>query len=212
MAHHKASAIVNAPVDRVFRMWSHFNDYPKFLSHVKEVTYYDEDRSHWVADIVGHHEWDAVRGHWIDKRQIGWRSVDGLQNSGLIAFEPHGDNNTTITISVSYDPPAGFLGDVAEVLGAGNRFETALQEDLNRFATTIAQADPGSLDPMSPDYIFRGDSAALQDPTNAEQSQAQLDENSRRVNSTYVMSSTTAEDAGGLDADDKPAPPESPLP
>ncbi|HCF87591.1 MAG TPA: cyclase, partial [Ktedonobacter sp.] len=59
MAEHRASVTVNAPVHQVYGLFTHFNDFPKFMSFVKEVTYYDEQRSHWVAEIAGRHEWDA---------------------------------------------------------------------------------------------------------------------------------------------------------
>jgi len=49
MAEHRASVTVNAPVHQVYGLFTHFNDFPKFMSFVKEVTYYDEQRSHWVG-------------------------------------------------------------------------------------------------------------------------------------------------------------------
>ncbi len=62
---HHASVMVNAPIHQVYGLFSHFNDFPKFMSFVKEVTYYDDQRSHWVAEVVGRHEWDAVNQDWI---------------------------------------------------------------------------------------------------------------------------------------------------
>ena len=53
MSEHHASVTVNAPVHQVYSLFSHFNDFPKFMSFVKEVTYYDNQRSHWVAEVVG---------------------------------------------------------------------------------------------------------------------------------------------------------------
>ena len=86
MAQHSASVIVNAPVDQVYTLFTHFNDFPKFMSYVTEVTYYDNQRSHWVVNVLGKHAWDAVNENWIENSQIGWRSVDGLENSGLVTF------------------------------------------------------------------------------------------------------------------------------
>ena len=205
MAAHTASVTVNAPTEEVYRMWSHFNDYPKFMSHIKEVTYYDENRSHWVADIVGHHEWDAINDSWIEQRQIGWRSIDGLENSGTVTFEPHGEGNTLVTVTVEYTPPAGFIGELGEVLGAGKRFETALQEDLNLFATMISQAPTGSLDPMSSDYLFHAGSAAARGKSTQEQD--------RSVAAPWqagIMLSKDLEHAGApVTTEAAPPPPES---
>lgn len=169
MAQHSASVTVNAPVDQVYTLFTHFNDYPKFMSYIKEVTYYDDQRSHWVADVVGHHEWDAVNENWIQNQQIGWRSTDGLANSGTVIFQPQGANNTVVSVTINYDPPAGFLGDIGESLGVGKKFETSLQHDLNNFATMVAQAPAGALDPMSSNYLFHADSAAAKGQTTMEQ-------------------------------------------
>jgi ribosome-associated toxin RatA of RatAB toxin-antitoxin module len=160
MAEHTASVTVNAPADQVFQLFSHFNDFPKFMSHVKEVTYYDDQRSHWVAEVVGRHEWDAVNENWIDGRQIGWRSTDGLENWGRVTFEPQGANQTRVHVVINYNPPAGVLGDIGEILGAGKRFEKKLQEDLNNFAAMVAAAPTGALDPTSSHYLFHEASAA----------------------------------------------------
>src|ERR1700736_1568173 len=122
MAEHSAAVMVNAPVHQVYQLYTHFNDYPKFMTFVKEVTYLDDQRSHWVVDVVGKHEWDAVNDDWIPDRQIGWRSVDGVNNSGRGRFEPIGTQLTRLTVDVIYEPPQGILGQLGEVLGAGGQF------------------------------------------------------------------------------------------
>src|SRR5579875_3437261 len=96
MSEQKATVTVNAPVHQVYELFSHFNDFPKFMSYVKEVTYKDDQTSHWVANVVGDHAWDAVNERWIPDRQIGWRSTDGLVNSGLVTFEAVGDTQTQV--------------------------------------------------------------------------------------------------------------------
>jgi uncharacterized membrane protein len=169
MAQHSASAIVNAPVHQVYQLFSHFNDFPKFMSYIQEVTYYDDRRSHWVVDFLGRHEWDAVNENWIENRQIGWRSTDGLENSGTVRFSPAGDNSTRIDATIQYNPPAGWAGDVGEALGAGKKFEHTLQRDLDNFAEMVAQAPRGALDPNSSSYVFQEDSAASKGKTTSAQ-------------------------------------------
>lgn len=165
MSEHNASVTVNAPVHQVYQLFSHFNDYPKFMSHIKEVTYYDDQRSHWVADVVGKHEWDAVNEGWVEDQQIGWRSTEGLKNSGAVRFSPTGSNQTRLVVTINYDPPAGVLGAIGEALGAGKSLEAALQRDLDNFAAMVAGAPPGALDPESSDYLFHKDSAAAKGKT-----------------------------------------------
>jgi uncharacterized membrane protein len=73
MSEQRASVVVNAPVEQVYALFSHFNDFPKFMRFVKEVTYDDDTHSHWVVDIAGRQEWDAENTDWVPNRQIGWK-------------------------------------------------------------------------------------------------------------------------------------------
>lgn len=173
-AEHHASVTVNAPVHQVYTLFTHFNDFPKFMSFVKEVTYYDDQRSHWVAEVIGRHEWDAVNDGWIPDRQIGWRSTSRLENFGRVTFEPMGPNQTKIDVYINYNPPAGMLGDIGEKLGTGNRFEQALQKDLTNFARMVDEAPPGALDPMSSNYLFHKESAAARETTTSRQDETML--------------------------------------
>lgn len=142
MARHSASVIVRAPAEQVYQMFTNFEDFPRHLTYVKEVTYYDNARSHWAADIVGHHEWDAINTDWIEGKQLGWRSTDGFENAGRVTFDDLGGGCTRVTVTIAYNPPAGVLGDAAEALGAGTAFEEALQRDLDNFARMVEQG-PG---------------------------------------------------------------------
>jgi ribosome-associated toxin RatA of RatAB toxin-antitoxin module len=171
MAEHHAAVTVNAPVHQVYALFTHFNDFPKFMSFVKEVTYYDNQNSHWVADVVGRHEWDAVNENWVEDRQIGWHSTRGLENVGKVTFEPIGPTQTRVDTFIAYNPPGGILGSVGESLGAGKRFEDALQRDLDNFAHMVEQAPPGSLDPNASNYLFHSESAAATGTTTEHQDQ-----------------------------------------
>ncbi len=121
MAEHHASVAVNAPVHQVYTLFTHFNDFPKFMSFVREVTYYDDQRSHWVAEILGRHEWDAVNENWIEDRQIGWRSTNGLENSGKVTFLATGPVQTLVDVFIHYSPPGGILGEIGERLGGDSQ-------------------------------------------------------------------------------------------
>ncbi len=166
---HHASVTVNAPVHQVYALFTHFNDFPKFMSFVKEVTYYDQQRSHWVAEVAGRHEWDAVNQDWMEDRQIGWRSTKGLENTGKVMFQPEGPDRTRIDVYIDYNPPAGVLGDVGEKAGAGSRFDSVLQHDLDNFARMVDQAPQGALDPTSSNYLFHAGSAAAKGTTTRRQ-------------------------------------------
>src|SRR5690348_6574438 len=154
MSEHHASVTIKAPVHQVYTLFSHFNDFPKFMSFVKEVTYYNDQRSHWVVQVAGQQQWDAVNEDWIPDQQIGWRSTSGLQNTGKIKFQALGANRTMVDVYLNYEPPAGILGKAADVLGVESHFEEILQKDLDNFEHMVEQAPPGALDPMQSHYLF----------------------------------------------------------
>ncbi len=170
-ASHHASVAVNAPVHQVYTLFTHFNDFPKFMSFVKEVTYRDDQNSHWVADVVGRQEWDAVNENWITDQQIGWRSTSGVENFGKVTFQPINADQTKVDVFINYNPPAGVLGDIGENLGVGSRFEKALQNDLEHFSRMVDEAPAGALDPNSSNYLFHGDSAAAKGTTTGRQNE-----------------------------------------
>lgn len=144
MARHTASIVVHAPVHDVFQMWTKFHEYPLYMSHVRSVSYIDNERTRWVVNVVGRHEWAARNDNWIPDRQVGWRSIDGLENSGLVEFSSKPNGDTEVNVIIEYTPPAGMLGRVTEVLGAGKQFERQLRHDLERFAE---QLETKSVDP-----------------------------------------------------------------
>lgn len=168
MVEHRAEVVIPAPPEQVFTLWSHLTDFPKYMHFVEEVLPLGDDRTHWVADIVGRHEWVAVPEGCIAGRQIGWRSVSGLKNSGRVTFEAVAPGQTRLTVRLAYEPPLGPAGEVGEALGAGTAFEHALQHDLENFATMVAATPPGATDPRASTYLYNPDSAVAEGKTRAQ--------------------------------------------
>lgn len=159
MVEHSASIMVKAPLHQVYALFTHFNDFPKFMSFVKEVTYYDNQRSHWVVKAFNEYEWDAVNENWKLDEQIGWRSTRGLNNSGVVKFHALGPERTSVNVYIRYSMPSGSLGPVSERLGINAYFDSILQKDLKNFARMVEEAPPGALDPMSSHYLFHDECA-----------------------------------------------------
>jgi len=193
---HHASVTVNAPVEQVYALFTHFNDFPKFMSFVKEVTYYNDQKSHWVAEAAGKHEWDAVNENWTPNKQVGWRSTWGFDNFGKVTFEPVGSNQTKVDVFISYNPPAGVIGDIGEKMGAGSRFDQVLQNDLNNFAAMVEQAPAGALDPTSSNYLFHAESAAAKGTTTERQNETMYNDRNLSRKAT-VERPVTDEDITG---------------
>jgi uncharacterized membrane protein len=162
---HWAEVVVNAPRAQVYLMWEHLEDFPQYMHFVQQVLPLGEHRTHWVAHVVGRHEWDALDEDWIEGRQIGWRSYAGLRNSGRVTFDDAGPGQTRVRVRISYEPPLGVVGDVGESLGAGKTFDHALQRDLDNFAKMVAAAPVGASDPHLSRYLYNPQSAVAEGKT-----------------------------------------------
>jgi len=209
MAEHHAVVVVNAPVHQVYSLFCHFNDFPKFMRFVKEVTYYDDQRSHWVADVAGSHEWDAVNEAWIPDQQIGWRSFNGLQNYGRVNFRPIAQSQTMVDVTIDYDPPAGILGDMGERMGIGRHFEEALQEDLNNFARMVDLSPVNAQDPNWSRYLFHPESAAARGTTTPQQNETMGDVSAAAEYYQGYAANPDQSNAGGMARGSEFVPPDA---
>jgi uncharacterized membrane protein len=133
---------VDAPVEQVWDVWSRFENFPRFMTHLCEVQRLDEDRSHWVA--VGPAgvpvEWDAVVTEWVPQQFLGWSSVEGseIETSGQVRFRPTPSGQTQLDVRLAYTPQAGAAGHaVASLLGADPK--RAMDEDLVRFKSLLEE-------------------------------------------------------------------------
>jgi hypothetical protein len=169
MTEHYASVTVRAPVHQVYELFTHFDDFPKFMRFVKEVTYLDELRTHWVVHVLRDYSWIALNEDWLPDRQVGWRSISGLKNTGKVKFRPLGPERTMVDVYINYVPPTGPLGAVVDVLSVGEYFTSVLHEDLHHFARMVEEAPAGALDPMSSNYLFHASSAVTSGSITARQ-------------------------------------------
>ncbi|HEU4524769.1 MAG TPA: SRPBCC family protein [Gemmatimonadales bacterium] len=131
---------VDAPINRVWELWSDIERWPRFMSHVKEVRRTGDGRSHWVAagPAGTSVEWEAVTTQWIPEEVIAWKSVEGstVEHSGRVLFRRDDRGGTLIEVRMSYNPPAGAVGHtVASLFGADP--ESAMEEDLQRLKSLL---------------------------------------------------------------------------
>lgn len=130
---------IDAPVGQVFAFWSNYENFPLFMSHVREVEDLGGGRSHWSVSGPGGVpiEWDAVLTQQTAGEVIAWRSEAGsmLDNTGIIRFSPD-RGGTRVDLRVCYHPPVGAAGQaVAELLGSDPRAK--LNEDLGRMKSLL---------------------------------------------------------------------------
>jgi uncharacterized membrane protein len=70
---------VQAPVEDVFRYWSNFENFSRFMQNVEEVRMTGPDTSHWrVRGPLGMSvEFDARTTEMDPSRGIGWNTTEG---------------------------------------------------------------------------------------------------------------------------------------
>jgi len=125
---------VDAPVQTVYNQWTQFEEFPRFMSNVKEVRQLDDKRLHWRADIAGKEkEWDAEIFRQEQDTVIAWRSTSGAHNAGEVRFDKGSGGKTRVTLELAYDPQ-GVVENVGDALG----FVSAqVKGDLERFKSFI---------------------------------------------------------------------------
>jgi uncharacterized membrane protein len=130
---------IEAPLDQVYAFWSNYENFPLFMSHVREVEDLGDGRSHWSVSGPGGVpiEWNATLIQQTPNEVIAWRSEAGsmLENAGIIRFVSSG-TGTRVDLRFCYHPPAGGAGQaVAELLGSDPRGK--LNEDLGRMKALL---------------------------------------------------------------------------
>jgi uncharacterized membrane protein len=131
---------VAAPVEEVYRFWTDFENFPRFMANVREVRRTGEGTSHWVVEGPAGVpvEWDAVMTRQVPNELLAWKSVAGasVENAGLVRFDPNDDGSARVQVRLSYNPPAGAVGHaVAALFGSDPKRE--MDEDLLRMKSLI---------------------------------------------------------------------------
>ena len=124
---------IAAPIEEVFDFWSDFENFPKFISEVKDVRAFSDVRSRWTirGPMGSPVSWDAETTKFIRNELIAWRSAPAevVRHAGQVKFFPSEKQGTKIELDFTYNPPAGWLGhEIARIFGgdAKGRIESSL--------------------------------------------------------------------------------------
>ncbi len=135
---------IAAPPETVYDVWSHYENFPHFMSHVIEVRDLGGDRSHWVVQGPAGSEvtFESVLTAAERPSRLAWHSQPGaeVETEGLVVLEPSGAG-TRATVRMSWRPPAGSAGKALAML-TGVDPESALEDDLRRMKQFIERGLP----------------------------------------------------------------------
>ena len=128
------SIVVNVPVSTAYNQWTQFQDFPQFMGGIKSVTQLSDDRLEWVAEIAGvRRQWEAKILEQIPDRRIAWAATEGATNVGAVSFEDVGGGQTSVRLSLEYEPE-GLVEKVGDRLNVVAR---QVEGDLDRFKAFI---------------------------------------------------------------------------
>ena len=133
MAHVSESIEVNCPVSQVYNQWTQFEEFPRFMGAIEQVSQKDETHLHWKAKIAGQTaEWDAEITEQVPDQVIAWRATSGAPNTGRVQFHGH-DEHTHVSLELEVEPQ-GAAQQAGDMLGV---LKQQVRSDLTRFKELI---------------------------------------------------------------------------
>jgi uncharacterized membrane protein len=129
---------VDSPVHRVYKQWTRFEDFPRFMQGVKRVILLDDQRLQWETEFSGAtKEWFATITDLTPDQRIAWESEDGEYVAGIVTFEPIGTSRTRLNLKLFYDSKGSRRAEEKFLSSVGDRVE----RDLESFRKFIEEQD-----------------------------------------------------------------------
>src|SRR5204862_4131910 len=125
---------VAAPIDVVYDQFTQFEDWPKFMHRAERVEQNDEAHVTFHEKVWGiNRQWEAEIVEQRPDERIVWKSVSGLQHTGVVTFHDLAERLTRIELNLDLDPNGPI-----EKIGRGLRFvKRAARADLKRFKAYV---------------------------------------------------------------------------
>ncbi len=135
---------IGAPLHAVYEQIATFENYPRFMTGVQQVTRIGSDQTHWIMDVEGHtREFDAqITERSLDQR-VSWATTEGPLLAETITLRPMGETRTQIVAQLE--------ADVAFLLPSDRHGQETLRRrlkaDLDTFKGLIETGKLGDLHP-----------------------------------------------------------------
>jgi len=139
---------VEVPVTVSYNQWTQFEEFPQFLSFVKEITQQDDTHNHWTVNIAGgERQFDTVITEQLPDERIAWTSTGGeVDHAGVVTFHKLAPTETRVTVQLDWEP-TGLFEKLGSAVGVGGH---AVKKDLKNFKEYIESEG-------HPDGAWRGD-------------------------------------------------------
>ncbi len=134
----EASVTVDRPPAEAYHVWRHFENLPRFMTHLDTVTTSSNGRSHWVAKapLLGSPTaWDVEIINEYEDKLIAWRSLSeaAVPAAGFVRFgTPAEGGGTVVTATLEYRTPVEGVGAAATSLFQ-HEPQRQVEEAMRRF-------------------------------------------------------------------------------
>ncbi|MGP4031878.1 SRPBCC family protein [Pseudarthrobacter sp. 1C304] len=126
--------LVNVPVSVAYNQWTQFEEFPHFMGGVKSVKQLSDEKLEWTAEIAGvRRQWQARILQQVPDQKVAWAATEGATNAGSVTFEDLGGGQTSVQLSLDYEPE-GMVEKIGDKL---NVVEKQAESDLERFKAFI---------------------------------------------------------------------------
>jgi uncharacterized membrane protein len=128
------SVDVAAPIDVVYDQWTQFEDYPKFMHRVQRVEQRDDAHVAFHAKVWGiNRMWEAEIVEQRPDERIVFKSVNGVQLTGVVTFHDMAERLTRIELNIDVDPD----GPIEKIARGTRMIKRAARGDLKRFKAYV---------------------------------------------------------------------------
>ena len=130
----KGSVDVKTYVTAAYNQWTQFEDFPKFMDGVEEVTQVGDRHLHWRVKIAGvEREFDATITEQVPDTRIAWKADGETKHAGVVDFHKLDMETTRVDLQLDMEPE-GLVETVGEKLGV---VERRVKKDLERFKELV---------------------------------------------------------------------------
>jgi uncharacterized membrane protein len=130
----KGSVDVKTYVTAAYNQWTQFEDFPKFMGGVEEVTQVGDRHLHWRVKIAGvEREFDATITEQVPDARIAWKADGETKHAGVVDFHKLDMETTRVDLQLDMEPE-GIVETVGDKLGV---VERQVKQDLERFKELV---------------------------------------------------------------------------
>ena len=130
----KSSVDVKTYVTAAYNQWTQFEDFPKFMDGVEEVTQVGDRHLHWRVKIAGvEREFDATITEQVPDTRIAWKADGETKHAGVVDFHKLDMETTRVDLQLDMEPE-GLVETVGDKLGV---VERRVKKDLERFKELV---------------------------------------------------------------------------